>query len=456
MRRRSLLIGTGAVLLGGGAAAAMLFGGEGEEVPVRLGPPVLALPLLRITLGGEDRLLVLLRRREEEVPRALSFGAPWRGERLELRGFEAATLRPLFAAPLVSGRLGEFAQAELLGEQAATVWLYAGGIGAVSAVDGRRLADAAGLEARNPALAGVLRDQRALYRVEDALVVNAGGARRWRIDPRNFQARGIPVGTAAAAVAATAAGSALPPRHLPAAYGAGGATAFRVAEARLGATWFGLPAAEEAMPPVLAALPGSGGSVGGGAGTPPPRFIAAAPPAKGSRQRLWRGALRAAAAVAADDGIAAAGPFRKSPDSRGPTAEQLADPVPVATEPATLWLAGLLTAGTAEPLRLADPPGFLLLHRAESGAAMRLLRLGPDGATLWGATLPFSELVSVLPGEATLVLAGRRPSRGPGTPAPEEILAAVALRDGGTGGARAGTVRAWSIGAEAPSSPAAV
>ncbi len=102
MRRRSLLIGTGAVLLGGGAAAAMLFGGEGEEVPVRLGPPVLALPLLRITLGGEDRLLVLLRRREEEVPRALSFGAPWRGERLELRGFEAATLRPLFAAPLVS------------------------------------------------------------------------------------------------------------------------------------------------------------------------------------------------------------------------------------------------------------------------------------------------------------------------------------------------------------------
>jgi hypothetical protein len=281
----------------------------------------------------------------------------------------------------------------LIGEQGGTIWLWLDGLGAVSAVDGRVLADQGGLAGRNPAVPGLDRALRSQVRLADAMVFQAIGGLPWRIDPGDF--------SLSPAVAPSP--RPLPALHAAAAFGPGGPTAFRVLEARMGEAWFGLPAAEARLEaPVAARGPGT-------------RFLSPVAPGAGVTQQLWRGAVRMGSA-------APPGWPAHFPDRFG-QAERLVD---MARLPgvAGLRLAGFLTAGGEAPIQLADPPGLLVLE-GMPGQGLVLLRLDAAGAVAWRSGLPIARVTSVMPGAGHLVLAGLAPP-----PNEAETLVAVALADG--------------------------
>src|SRR5687768_12402291 len=131
MRRRTMLIGGVSVLMLGGLATCVFWPDDEAEqgLPVTLGFPRLIPPLVRATIAGQDRVFMLVRRTETENNPNVPPGTGWRGERLEIRAYDAATLAPVFAAPVISGRTGGFRTAGLIGEQAATIWLYGDALG---------------------------------------------------------------------------------------------------------------------------------------------------------------------------------------------------------------------------------------------------------------------------------------------------------------------------------------
>ncbi|MBR0666600.1 hypothetical protein GXW71_19735 [Roseomonas hellenica] len=407
MRRRTMLIGGVSVLMLGGLATCVFWPEDEAEqgLPVTLGFPRLIPPLVRATIAGQDRVFMLVRRTETENNPNVPPGTGWRGERLEIRAYDAATLAPIFAAPVISGRTGGFRTAGLIGEQAATIWLYGDALGAVSAVDGQVFLGGEGFAAVTPQLGGAFNQARDTYRMEEALVFAFLGA-RYRMDPRSFAATPAPERDQGVMDAA------FPPPARPALFGAGGPAAFRVAEALLDDAWFGLPLA--------AGRPNDGQPQGAER-----RFLPASlqPDTRGAPQRLWRAGIRRGVAPMA----AESGSFQSS--GRGdpaPGDRLLLDrPTEVATTPATLQFAGFLTAGTAEPLRPAGAPGLLLLQQP-TNAPPSLTRLGADGRALWTTMFGFPRLISVLPGESTLVLVGQR---GSGT-TEQDVITSIALADG--------------------------
>ncbi|HEY4249713.1 MAG TPA: hypothetical protein VGM87_00850 [Roseomonas sp.] len=399
MRRRTLLIG-GAALVALGAATWIFWpDDEDQGVPVSLGWPRLTLPLIRATIAGQDRLFMLVRRSETETGAEVPAGAGWRGERLEIRAYDAASLAPVFAAPVISGRGGGFRTAGLIGEQAATLWLYGTGLGAASAVDGQVFLGGEGFAAVTPQLTGAFNQPREVYRMEEALVLTSLGS-RFRLNPRSF------AGTAAPDRDQGRTDAAFPPPTLPAPFdAAGGPGAFRVPEASLGDIWFGLPFANADLQ--------DGQPQGANA-----RFIPLAD-TRGAAQRLWRAGTRRGVPP-----VMGPGGFQGS--IGGGEALLLDRPAAVTLEAAAPRYAGFLTAGTPAPLRPPGSPGLFLLQQADIAAPLVLRRLGEDGRALWTATLSFPRLISVLPGAATLVLVGQRGSG----PAEQDIIVAVALADG--------------------------
>jgi len=392
---RRLILAGGATLLVAGAAAAFLWpDAERPLPPQRLGPRRLVPPLLRTTLRGEAVIYAMARRSEQDESDPP--GTPWPRERIELLAYSAAGLLPRLAVHLASIPRGSMSDAGLIAEQGATIWLWLGGLGAVSAVDGQILADTEGLAELNPDLAGLLATaQKRAYRLADALVVEGGPAPgAWRLDPRDFRASPANLPS---------------PRPLPqlnpgAPHGQGGPTAFRVAEARLGADWLGLPAEDvKLVAPLAPRLQGG-------------RFLPTAAPPPGMLQQMWRGAVRL--------GSAAPPGWPPNMPNRWGQADRLMD---LATVPGLsgLALAGFLTAGTEAAIELAAPPGLLVLH-GEAGQPLGLVRVAPDGALAWRAGLPIARLRSVLPGPGTLVLVGWA-GAGDDT---AQLLVAVATEDG--------------------------
>lgn len=382
------ILGGGAALLTLGAAAVFLWP-ESPPPPQRLGPRQLVPPLLRAPVGASDLLFVLTQRSEQDAADPPGAVAP--RTRFELLAFGAADLAPRFAVHLASVPRGNLADAGLIAAQGATIWLWLGGLGAVSGVDGRLLADSEGLAGINPEIAAGLGPVRRSIRLGDALVVEAGGA--WRIDPRDFKASRADLP---------------PPRPLPmiqpaALFGNGGPAAFRVAEARVEGAWFGLP--PEEMKLVAPMAPRAGG-----------RFLDLAALAAGPRQALWRGAVR----------VGALAPANAPPNQqqRWGVGERVMDLTTV-PEVAGLRLAGFLTAGTEAPLLMAGPSGLLILHGGVE-RRLSLVRLGPEGEVAWQAELPISRLRSVLPGARHLLLAGWD---GPKADA-AELLVSIALETG--------------------------
>lgn len=351
--RRTLLISAGATLLGGGWAWAAFFR-TGEY---RLGQARLMPPLLRTRVGGQDRLFALVRRRETEILPALSLRDADGGERLALRAWNPETLEPLFEAPLLPVAAGEYGDGGILGEQSATIWIHAGGLGAASAVDGRMLADAPGIQARNAMPSPGLPDARAAYRFGNGLEFTDALRATYRLDPRTFRL--------SSAREAPPAG--LPAPQPPAPWFPNGAPG--LADARPEGIWMGL------LPAALT----SGDA----------RFAALS----GGPSKLWR-------ATAATAG-AAAGPGKPP----APAAAMPTQAVPVEDGP--LFGAQLLALGT-EALTVGAPPGVLLLYRPAQDGPLRLARIGTDGIIAWRATLPLQRVSSLLPGSPALVLAGRR------------------------------------------------
>ncbi|MEO3474163.1 hypothetical protein AAFN86_20005 [Roseomonas sp. CAU 1739] len=392
---RRLVLGGAAALLVGGLGVYLLSPGTPAQGPQRLGPRRLVPPLLRTTLRGEGVIYALARRSEQDAADPPDAPAP--RERLELLAFGTAGLDPRFAVHLASVPLGGMADAGLIAEQGATIWLWLDGLGAVSAVDGQVLADTDGLAELNPALAEALGTaMRRSFRTADALVLEGGPVpRAWRFDPRDFLA---------------SAANLPPPRPLPqinpgAAHGPGGATAFRIAEALVGTDWLALPAETAKLAAPLAA-------------TRAERLFlpAAAMPSGGGGQQMWHGAVRMGS-------VAPPGWPANLPNRWG-QAEQVVD---LSTVPGTTGLAwaGFLTAGTETPLALTGPPGLLVLA-GPAGEALTLTRVGADGRPTWRAALSITRLRSVLPGPRHLVLEGWA---GEGADAPE-LLVAIATDDG--------------------------
>lgn len=458
--RRRLLLWGGAAL---GGAGLWWLGSESRGFA--LGPPQIVPPLLRIRLGDEDRLLVLVRRAEQEIAGPLALSTPAPGERVELRGFAAADLRPLFVSPLVSQDRGRNADMAILGEQAGTVWLHIGGIGAASAVDGRLLADSPGLQQVSPILQGRLPTARRAFRMDEAGLLVAGtDGTHLRIDPRRFTA-----GMAVVSLPAVAAPG-LPPARRPAPVWSSRDQPFRAAELRLGEHWLGLVRAEHegariaAMGPALLRLEFG---------------LHRAEP-----MRLWHGERGGPDAAGLPDGAraaakalgaAAAGPMPAGPvpagqkqslplpllalpqgaSARAGTGPERPPsalaPVAIAGAQAGLFDAGFLAlpaSGPPEALRLEDPPGALLLYRtgaASTGAPLHLARLDPEGRALWDVTLPIAEVTAVVPGTPTLHLAG--PLRGGAGGRPSSSSALVAVEPS------RGAVTAFDLGAERPLAP---
>ncbi len=392
--RRQWLVAGGVGLLAMGGAAALLWpGSDPPPAPQRLGSRRLVPPLLRTTLRGVGVVFALARRSEQDETDPPDAPAP--RERIELLAFAAEDLAPRFTVTLASVPRGGLPDAELLAEQGATIWLWLGGLGAVSAMDGQVLADTEGLAELNPDLADLIATApRRAYRLADALVLEGGPPpRAWRIDPRDFR---------------TSAATLPSPRPLPqindaAAHGSGGPTAFRVIEARIGAEWLALPTDTAKLAAPLAAR-----SEG--------RFLPDSAVPTGGGQQLWRGTVRL--------GSAAPPGWPANMQNRWGQAEQVTD-LAVMPGLGRLALAGFLTAGTPAPLDVASPPGLLVLSGNAEGP-LALIRLGLDGRPAWRATLPITRLRSVLPGPQALVLAGWA---GPGAEA-EDLLVAVGTDDG--------------------------
>lgn len=340
----------------------------GASGPQWLGPRRVVPPVLRTRFAGADIVFVLAWRSEQDASDAPE--APPPRERLELLAFEGAEMRPRFEMWLVSAPFGELPESGLIAEQAGTVWLWAGGLGAVSAVDGRVLADQDGIAGVNPEAPHGLFGSRRLWQVRDALTLDRGGlGAALRIDPRDFRISPVTVPPMRP----------LPPIHAAAAAPTAGLgpAPFRLAEARIGETWFGLPPETRRLAGPMAAQGPAG------------RYIPATAPAPGQAQSLWRGTLRRGAAGAQD---------------RGQPAERVVDPEPVPGV-AGLHLAGFLSAGGSAPVALADPAGLLLLHGAP-GRDLSLIRIDAEGGVVWRCQLPIAALNAVMPGPGHLVLLG--------------------------------------------------
>lgn len=391
-RRAAALLGS-VVALGLGGVVTVLAWPEAPPRPVRLGPRRLVLPLIREADDGLDIVYALTRRTERDPadpPDALPGS-----ERFELLAFAGPSFVPVFEVPLAAVPVDAAITPELLAMQGDLLWIWIGGIGAVSARDGQVLADQGLIAARNPGARIAGATSRRDWGVTDALVFDPHSlGRGLRIDTASF------LGSPAAEP---------PPRPLPllfrpATVGRGGPTGFRIIEARLDDTWFGLPAVRERLVGPLRAPATTN------------RFIPAPALPDGLMQRLWRGRIRPTSGAPPGWPEGLGGNWRP--------VEALTDLVPM-TELPPLHRAGFLTAGTAEPVRIEAPPGLLLLHEGP-GDALRLTAVANDGRPRWETSLPFSTLRSVLPGREHLVLLGEA-AGGQGW---EAVLASVMLADG--------------------------
>lgn len=408
MRRRTWLLGGSAVLALGVIGAVVLLDDEDAGVAVTLGPPRWEMPVLRYSLSGQERLAVMVRRSETEVLPAGETRPPARGDRLEIRGFDAATLAPLFQAPIASVATNGAPSAGLLGEHAATLWIFADTIGAVSAVDGQVLIERQGLVTLTPDLAGTLAQPRLnIWLTPDGLMLQTADGPR-RLNPRTLRAEALP-----------APGQPLPAPRGTAPQELRPTVAFRTTEARIGETWFGFAPAN--TPP--------------GAGTrrpniPGARFLAGSGQPGPTPQRLWRASLAAVASVpsapaSADTGFQGSAARTPAPAPGAPAALRLDAPTALAFEPASLGQAGFLTQGTqpdSEPIRPPGAPGLLILHRT-TDTNLALTRINAQGSPAWTAALPINRLVSCIPGEGPLLLAGTTAAAG-------QILLSVALETG--------------------------
>ena len=158
--------------------------------------------------GGQKRLWVLAKQEEARLVGVGGGGnrssTTWRSDtffHFTVSAFDPSTARPSWTQRLLtlgdpdahgtgpSRVIGSSVEARLLGQEGERVWLLLGSAPlAVSAHDGRVLADAATIERRNPALRGLLPVEAKYYAFDHGLVLTSADARRMVIRGAAFEA----------------------------------------------------------------------------------------------------------------------------------------------------------------------------------------------------------------------------------------------------------------------------
>ncbi len=326
---------------------------------------------VRATTAEGDRTYLLTSQWNTMRPvgtrRSSSTGPVYTHLYVDVWAFDDAA-RPVWRTRVIDERSGVNQGRTLLGAAGGRLWLLDGaGVIGLDLVSGERSADTAAIETANPSLRGLIPTEEPLYRFDAAgLAFTAADGRAWRVDGRTLAAR--PAKPPAEAIA-TASGSAREGVFPKSRIGGGNSTyGFTRMDIRLGDRWLGLLSDEQAE------TVRRDGDIGYGViGGPPPRVKMYS--GYGARPRVTR-----------------------------------LEPLPEAPD----FLDGhLLHHGEFNdpPIQLTEPDSVLVLHRDRLGDAGRLQLsrvAGPAGKVLWTAPLPISRLESVMPGDRTLMLLGRR------------------------------------------------
>ncbi len=400
----------------GGLLAAMLAACSQSSVsaPEREGPPAL------VQHESQPRLWLLLKQ-EEQRTRSLGGSRRLLGKLVTETSyhFDLQAHDPASAARLWKKRLltvkedagGRVAEARILGQAGAVVWLFLhDGPVALSAADGRQLADRATIERENPALRGLLPSKLDFYLFDRGLVVTAADARRFRIGGADGKAEPY-----------------TPPsddyfRQLQAvAKGSGGyhTRDFLVRQMRLDGRWLGLFSEKEAAD---AANDEFGDKLA--TGEPGSKADSVFYESSRARRTFWSARL---------------GKTREFSEG---THDRLFDLARIPGAPEFLEAGLLVQQGTRQVMGVQDPDGFLVLHRTrlDEDGRLALTRLTNDLQPQWMAKLPFHELRHRYQTPQHLLLYGVVQQTRNGVTATGEHLVSLDLADGKT--------RSWNVGAE--------
>jgi hypothetical protein len=281
---------------------------------------------------------------------------------VDVWGFDANSGEPVWRTRLIEDRDGINQGMAVLGVHGDTVWvLQPDGLTALSAGDGRVLADAARIAAANPQLTGVLPTDPRYYRFDKGgLALTAGDGRAWRLGPDL---------KASPDAGPVEEGPAFPPARYTGGNGTWGVLDRDVRMA--GGRWLGVLAESERD---LIRFDG---------------VVDYSRKEEALRRRLW---------ISQGGGPASFAPLPESPEFLQP---------------------GLLTNGVynAPPINLRNPDSVLVLDRTALGddGLLQLTRISsPAGRPVWSTALPLQRIDSVLPGERTVVLVGTRREPDPG------------------------------------------
>jgi hypothetical protein len=357
-----------------GAIAALLIALAGCSSS-HLKPPEVVGPIALIDDAKTPRLWVLTKHEEVRTATALpSSRSGWTRDdtffHFDLKAFDPATARPSWTKRVLtigdpdahddtpSRVLGSSAGGQLLGQEGQVVWLLIDSRPmALSAADGTVLADAAGIEQRNPALKGLLPREARYYGFDNGLVLTSADARRLVIRGPQLQAMPyVPTPAPAPAPDRLANGRervvpTLPMGEVPA------------RQVVLAGKWLGLYSEKEAAD--LANDP---------FGTRYRYPYSVFDEGSQVRRNFWRG--RIAAGRRFDDSF-----------------EKVVDMAPIASAPTFIKGRFVKDRATGEPLLLGAPAGVLVWHstRIDDQGRLAMTRLDTDLHARWTAELPLNE-----------------------------------------------------------------
>lgn len=373
-------------------------GRQNAAEPVHVFPAPLRLSSPAGGQAASDQLLLLTGVWQRIKVREFRWSLYKRGVKtylhVDLWSIDADTLKPRWRRRLASIENGARQGKALLGADGQTVWLYMDGPLAISARDGRVLADSKGLEARNPQLSSLLLDEQRHYGMDaTGLWLTSADARRWRVDADLKATPLVPPERVRESVT------------LPALTGPG--TAIQYIQLRgmhIGERWLGVLSTEEAAQ--LEAIQREGEKSPMGRATLAAHLTSMTrrgglPAHANVRNRLWQARLEKVSAAPAN--------WPAELPSWG-TRDTYTDLAPLPEGPEFLNGGLLVRDMKAEtPLFLTKPDSVLVLHQQRLGddGQLALARVaGPHGRVVWNQALPLTQIYGVMPGERSLVLYG--------------------------------------------------
>lgn len=329
-------------------------------------------PLRLVTADG-DRVFVLTsqwktyRRRYGGSGRGSSgYSVTYTDLLVDLWAFDAADARPLWRRRVLQERKAVNSGRTLLGAQGGAIWVLDGKrLSGFSPKDGAPVADAAAIEAANPALRGLIPTEAQYYHFDTA------GLSFWAADGRAWRLAGPGLRFVTAPERPQPTPDAIRPARIA---GGVGTYAFYERGLDIGRRWLGL--LDEAEARTFLAN----------------KVIGGIDPSGHPRVRLWSAEIV------------------QRQTFFGPRTEYV-NFAPLPESPEFLH-AGLLSENrTDQPIILRQPDSVLVLHRDRlgKGGHLQLTRIaGPAGRVVWTADLPTEALEAVLPGQDSIVLYGRR------------------------------------------------